>query len=87
MKLQKFMNDSIIDGFVFDVSDYPEINDLIIASDILISDYSSLFSIFRFWTGQCFAILMITMNILRNAVCILTFGRNCLVGQYPKMNC
>ena len=42
-EVAKFMNDSIIDGFVFDVSDYPEINDLIIASDILISDYSSLF--------------------------------------------
>lgn len=33
-----------IDGeFVFDVSEYPYINDLIMGSDILVSDYSSLF--------------------------------------------
>lgn len=32
-----------VNEFVFDVSDYPELNDLMIASDILISDYSSIF--------------------------------------------
>ncbi len=32
-----------MEGFVIDVSDYPEINDLYIASDILITDYSSVF--------------------------------------------
>ena len=31
------------DGFVYDVSAYPKINDLYIASDILISDYSSAY--------------------------------------------
>lgn len=30
------------DGFVFDVSDYPEIGELFLISDILITDYSSL---------------------------------------------
>ena len=30
-------------GFVQDVSDYPDINDLYIASDILVTDYSSVF--------------------------------------------
>lgn len=30
-------------GFVYDVSDYPEINDLYIISDVLITDYSSVF--------------------------------------------
>ena len=30
-------------GFVIDVSDYPDNNDIIIASDILISDYSGIF--------------------------------------------
>lgn len=31
------------DGFVIDVSNYPDVNDLMIASDILISDYSGIF--------------------------------------------
>ena len=31
------------DGFIIDVSSYPEINDLYIASDLLITDYSSVF--------------------------------------------
>lgn len=30
-------------GFVFNVSDYPNLNDLMIVSDMLISDYSSIF--------------------------------------------
>lgn len=31
------------DGFVRNVSNYPELNDLMIASDVLVSDYSSIF--------------------------------------------
>ena len=31
------------DGFVFDVSNYPEVNDLYLIADVLISDYSSSF--------------------------------------------
>ena len=31
------------DGFVYDVSNYPVLNDLMVASDLLISDYSSIF--------------------------------------------
>ncbi|MET1232446.1 MAG: CDP-glycerol glycerophosphotransferase family protein [Candidatus Limnocylindrales bacterium] len=29
-------------GFVFDVSDYPEVNELMLASDVLVTDYSSV---------------------------------------------
>ena len=37
----KLMN-VVFDDFVLDYTDYPEINDLLIAADILISDYSSI---------------------------------------------
>ena len=33
-------------GFVFDVSDYPEVNELLLVTDVLVTDYSSL--IFEF---------------------------------------
>lgn len=39
----KKININEVTGFVKDVSDYPDNNDLIIASDILISDYSGIF--------------------------------------------
>ena len=38
----KFNNDFRLNGFVYDVSDYPEANELACISDILITDYSSI---------------------------------------------
>jgi teichoic acid ribitol-phosphate primase len=38
--------DQALAGFVVDVSDYPEVNDLMLASDVLVTDYSSV--IFEF---------------------------------------
>lgn len=42
-EVTKVLNIVEDDGFVFDVSDYTELNDLMLASDMLISDYSSIF--------------------------------------------
>jgi len=39
----KVLNVKAGDGFIFNVSDYPVLNDLMIASDMLISDYSSIY--------------------------------------------
>lgn len=41
-EVAKMMNIPEIDGFVIDAFKYPNINDLMIASDLLISDYSSI---------------------------------------------
>jgi len=42
-EVAKVLNILVDDPFVRDVSDYPKLNDLIIASDMLVSDYSSIF--------------------------------------------
>lgn len=42
-EVAKVLNVEIDDGFIFNVSDYPMLNDLMIASDMLISDYSSIY--------------------------------------------
>ncbi len=42
-EVAKVLNILVDDPFVKDVSDYPRLNDLIIASDMLVSDYSSIF--------------------------------------------
>lgn len=42
-EVAKVLNVKADDGFVYDVSNYSELNDLMIASDMLVSDYSSIF--------------------------------------------
>ena len=42
-EVAKVLNIPVGDPFVMDVSDYPTLNDLIVASDMLVSDYSSIF--------------------------------------------
>ena len=42
-EVAKVLNVEAGDGFIFNVSDYPVLNDLMIASDMLISDYSSIY--------------------------------------------
>lgn len=42
-EVARILNVSGVSDFVHDVSDYPRLNDLILASDLLISDYSSIF--------------------------------------------
>lgn len=42
-EVAKVLNIEPGDGFIFNVSDYPVLNDLMIASDMLISDYSSIY--------------------------------------------
>jgi CDP-glycerol glycerophosphotransferase len=42
-EVAEVLNVNVDNGFVYDVSNYPELNDLMVASDILISDYSSIF--------------------------------------------
>ncbi|MCB2339584.1 CDP-glycerol glycerophosphotransferase family protein [Clostridium estertheticum] len=42
-EVAKILNVKADDGFVYNVSDYPVLNDLMLASDMLISDYSSIF--------------------------------------------
>lgn len=42
-EVAKVLNVKSNDGFVYDVSSYPVLNDLMLASDLLISDYSSIF--------------------------------------------
>lgn len=41
-EVSKVMNISTDNEFVFDVSEYPVLNELMLASDMLISDYSSI---------------------------------------------
>lgn len=40
------LDESALPGFVIDVSDYPEVNELLLVADVLVTDYSSL--IFEF---------------------------------------
>lgn len=50
-------------GFVKNMSNYPNLNELMIVSDMLISDYSSIFLIILFKINQCFVLRMIMKNI------------------------
>lgn len=70
----------VFDDFIRDFSSYPNVNDLLIASDILISDYSSIMIDFLFLNDRSFVLDMIIQNMKGEEAFILLLSKICLVA-------
>ncbi|MFQ7798270.1 MAG: CDP-glycerol glycerophosphotransferase family protein [Coprobacillus cateniformis] len=61
--INKYENDHSLDGFLYSISANAEINELYVLSDILITDYSSVFFDYAVLNRPFIFICMILMNI------------------------